>query len=238
MKTKAIIFDKDGTLMDFDSFWVTVTHNVIEELKEEMGIMDVLEEDILLALGVENGVTSISGVLCHGIYQQMGEIMHDILKKHGYKFSINQVTERMIESYHRNYERGIIKPTCDNICEVLCRLKNYGIKLVVVTTDDLFGTQKCLQTLGIEKFIDAIYTDDGCFPPKPDPYCIFDVLEKEGLSKSEVVMVGDTLTDTTFAKNGGIEAIGVAKCDANRKILAGQIDKVISDLSYIFEVLE
>lgn len=238
MKTKAIIFDKDGTLMDFDSFWVTVTHKVITDLKKKTGLMDVNEDEILTALGVENGVTNIEGILCQGTYQQMGEIMYNILKKHGCQFSVEQLTKYMIESYHHNYEKGIIKPTCNNICEVLSKLKYHGIKLAIVTTDDLFGVKKCLKTLDIEKCIDLIYTDDGYFLPKPDPNCIFDILKKEGLFKSEVVMVGDTLTDTTFAKNCGIEAIGVAKNDANRKILAEQADKVIPDLSYIFEVLE
>jgi len=32
MKTKAIIFDKDGTLLDFDGFWVTVSENAIGEI--------------------------------------------------------------------------------------------------------------------------------------------------------------------------------------------------------------
>lgn len=238
IRTKAIIFDKDGTLMDFDSFWVTVTHNVIEELKEEMGIMDVPKEEIWKALGVENGVSNINGILCHGTYKQMGVIMHNVLKRYGCKFSVAHLTECMVDSYHRNYDKGIIKPTCDNIYEVLCRLKCYGVKLVVVTTDDLFGTKKCLQVLGIEKLIDEIYTDDGHFPPKPNPHCIFEILKKNGLSKSEVVMVGDTLTDITFAKNGGIKAIGVAKNGVNRKILENQTDNVISDISHIFEVVE
>lgn len=32
MKADAIIFDKDGTLLDFDAFWVTVSEKVIEDV--------------------------------------------------------------------------------------------------------------------------------------------------------------------------------------------------------------
>jgi len=238
MITKAIIFDKDGTLMDFDSFWLLITCNVIEELKRDMKVVTISESEILNALGIKNGITNINGVLCRGTYGQTARIMYDVLKNHGYKFTINEVTEFVIDSYHRNYEKGIVKPTCDNICEVLGRLKSYGIKLAVVTTDDPFVTKKCLQTLGIDTLIDRVYTDDDNFPAKPNPYCIFDFLKREGLSKSEVVMVGDTLTDIDFAKNGGIKVIGVAKSDANKKVLTGKANVIIPDISHIFEVLE
>lgn len=238
MITKAIIFDKDGTLMDFDSFWLPVTHNVIEELKRDRKAAAISESEILNALGVEDDITNINGVLCGGTYAQTGRIMYDVLKSHGYKSTINEVTEFVTDSYHRNCEKGIVKPTCDNICEVLSKLKSYGIKLAVVTTDDPFVTKKCLQTLGIDTLIDRVYTDDDSFPAKPNPYCIFDFLKREGLSKSEVVMVGDTLTDIAFAKNGGIKVIGVAKSDANKKVLTGETSVIIPDISHIFEVLE
>lgn len=238
MRTKAIIFDKDGTLMDFDSFWVTLTRVVVEEVRKNMRVVDVSEEEILAALGVEHGVTNINGVLCYGTYAQIGSIVCNVLENSGYKTNVDEVTKLMIESYHRNYEKGIIKPTCHNLCKVLSRLKSEGIKLAVVTTDDSFGVQRCLQVLGIEEYFDAVYSDDGKLPAKPEPHSIYDFLAKEGLAKSEVIMVGDTLTDTVFAKNAEIKVIGVAKSDANKQILAEHADAVIPDISYIFEVLE
>ncbi len=33
---KAIIFDKDGTLIDFDSFWVTISEYAIKEMLEAL----------------------------------------------------------------------------------------------------------------------------------------------------------------------------------------------------------
>ncbi len=238
MITKAVIFDKDGTLMDFDSFWLPVTRNVIKEVKRNRNAEDILESEILNSLGIENDVTDINGVLCGGTYAQAGRVIYDVLKSHGCNCAVEEVTEFVTDSYLRNCESGMIKPACDNICGVLGRLKGEGIKLAVVTTDKSFVTKKCLKILGIDELLDRIYTDDDGFPAKPDPYCIFDFLEKEGLSSSEVVMVGDTLTDISFARNGGIRVIGVAKNGANRRRLAGRADVIIPDISHIFEALE
>ncbi len=238
MKTKAIIFDKDGTLLDFDSFWLTISYKAIGDILAAVKIELDLTEEILSALGVKNKVTDINGVLCKGTYAQMGQAIYRGLKKYGCDITEEEAIRLTVEAYHHNSEAGIVKPVCKDIFGVLSRLKGHGIKLAVVTTDDAFVTKKCLEALGIDALFDAVYTDDGKYPAKPDAYCINDFCEKEGFSKSEVIMVGDTLTDVRFARNGGIKVIGVAKSDDNRRILEQEADVVIPDISYIFEVIE
>ena len=51
-------------------------------------------------------------------------------------------------------------------------------------------------------------------------------------------MVGDTMTDTRFAKNAGISAIGIAKSEDNANILAPHAKAVIRDPSHLPEILE
>ena len=238
MNTKAIIFDKDGTLIDFDAFWVTISYEAIDDILRTLNCEHILQEEILSALGVKNGITDINGILCRGTYVQMGQEIYKVLNNYGCTCTVEEVTKLTINAYHKNVAKGIIEPTCNNISEVLEQLRNRGIKLAIVTTDDSFITQKCLETLGIDTYFDAVYTDDGTMPTKPEPDCLYDFCEKQGLTTSEVIMVGDTLTDVFFAKNGGIKVIGVAKNNVNRKILSGQADVVIPDISHIFEVLE
>ena len=64
MSIKAIIFDKDGTLIDFDFFWVPISRAAIEDILEELECKSVLPEDVLLSLGVEDSITNIDGILC------------------------------------------------------------------------------------------------------------------------------------------------------------------------------
>lgn len=237
MNIKAIIFDKDGTLLDFDSFWLTISYKAIEDILAVVKQKLDLTEEILLALGVQNKVTDINGVLCKGTYAQIGRAIYKVLAKYDCRITEEEVIRLTVEAYHRNSEVGIVKPTCKDIFGVLSRLKERGIKLAVVTTDDAFITKKCLEALGIDALFDAVYTDDGKYPVKPDAYCINDFCEKKGLSKSEVIMVGDTLTDVCFAQKGGIKIIGVAKSDGNRSILEKETDVVVPDISYILEVI-
>lgn len=238
MKTKAIIFDKDGTLLDFDDFWLPISEGAIREILKKIKREDVSVENILSAMGVKAGVTDITSALCCGTYEQMGQDMYHALVNEGCNVTVDEVIKLTVDAYHGNVQKGIMRPACDHLQEVLQTLKDSGLTLAVVTTDDLFMAQKCLQMLEISSFFDAVYVDDGVTPTKPDPYCINDICRRRGISKAEVVMVGDTLTDTRFAKNGGIRVIGVAKSERNKCIIEKEADAVIPDISHLLEVLE
>ena len=238
MKADAIIFDKDGTLIDFDAFWVTVSVKALEDVLRQFGKDNVPVCEILQTLGVHDGVTDIEGILCKGTYEQMGQIVYDILHQYGCNASCDEVTGVLVEAYNNNSDVGEVKPTCPNLAECLTLLKKRNKKLAVVTTDNEEITRKCLKKLGIEELFDKIYTDDGKTPVKPDPYCVTDFCRITGVKQEHIVMVGDTMTDVRFAKNAGIAVIGVAKTDKNKAVLTPFADAVISNLSDLLEILE
>ena len=238
MKTDAIIFDKDGTLIDFDAFWVPVSVGAVEIILERLGIDKTPTDEILEAFGVRDGITSIEGVLCKGTYEQMGRITHAILTGYGCVRTADEVIALLIEAYNESADKGQIKPTSPQLAQTLTELKAQNKKLAVVTTDNREITLKCLKALGIDGMFDAIYTDDGVMPTKPDPFCVYDFCERFGLERSRVIMVGDTMTDVKFAKNAGICSVGLAKADINRDILIGNADTVISEISELRGIID
>ena len=238
MKADAIIFDKDGTLIDFDAFWVTVSVKAMTAALEKLSMEQAPLDRILEAFGIHNGVTDIDGVLCKGTYEQMGGITYDILSEYGCPHSREEVTRVVIESYNENADAGEVKPTCEGLCDVLRELVAEGKKLAVVTTDNELITRKCLKALGIEELFERIYTDDGGFPTKPDPACVLDFCALTGVAKERMVVVGDTMTDVRFARNSGIAVVSLAKTEGNRAVLAPHADKVISEMTSLRDVLQ
>ena len=238
MKADAIIFDKDGTLLDFDAFWIPVSVGAVEKVFKEFGAKNVFMEEVLLAFGVTDGVTSIEGVLCKGTYAQMGKIVFDILTKHGVDCSLDAVVNSLVSAYNENFDAGEIRPVCPDLVSVLSKLKEENIRLAVVTTDNEEITRKCLKELHIEHLFDKIYTDDGVTPTKPDPYAALDFCGIYGLDNERVIMVGDTLTDVNFARNAGLFSVCLEKSEENRKILEKKADVVISQMSQLCDVLE
>ena len=234
---KGIIFDKDGTLIDFDAFWLNISIEAISDVLDRVFLPDIPLADILEPFGVHNGVTSIEGVVCKGTYAQMGQIVYDVLKKHGYEGSLEDTVRLVTDMYVQHSDAGEIVATCDNLSETLQILKERGLRLAVVTTDNREMTMKCLNALGVAELFDVIYTDDGTLPTKPSPACAEDFCRRFGLNKEDVLMVGDTMTDVEFSRNAGLSMVGVAKTEENRKLLLKHIEKVVPDVSYLPELI-
>lgn len=238
MNKEIIIFDKDGTLMDFDAFWVSVSASAVKEVLSFVGKEEINIEEILNAFGVENGVTDIDGILCKGTYEDLGIALYEILKKHKCGKTTEEIIDMLTIAYKNNSGSGVVKPICKNIKDILRKLKNEGRKLVVVTTDNYEITYKCLEELGIKELFDVVFADDGIMPTKPDPSCILQYFKNNGISADRAIMVGDTITDVRFARNVGMNVIGVGATEKNRKRLMSYADYVINDISYIYDVIE
>lgn len=237
MKTEAVFFDKDGTLLDFDALWVKVSECAIREIVNRVGMPDIDVDDILEELGVKDGITDINSVLCYGTYMQISEKIYEIMMKKCCAVEHSKFISITETAYKNASDKGEIVPINKNICGILHKIRDMGIKTALVTADSPFMTEKCIYELGMKDCFDEIYTDDGKYPPKPAPYCINDFCRKYGIDKSNAVMVGDTLTDVEFAHNGGIRMIGIAKGKRNKLALQSKTDIVLSDISHIFELI-
>ena len=238
MDIQAIIFDKDGTLMKFDSFWVDVSRCAIRDILRQLNRDDIPMSRLLEALGISGDTSDIDGLLCKGTYEQIALAIGEILRKFGVDISDTDIIKMTVSAYNDNADSGKIEPTCKNIRGVLEKLKSDGRKLAVVTTDDAQITHKCLEKLGIEDLFEKIYTDDGINPIKPNPGCALEFLSELGIPVEKAVMVGDTMTDIRFARNAGISVIGVGETANSRERLMPYADAVIPDISHLFDVIE
>lgn len=238
MDVRAIIFDKDGTLIKFDSFWVEVSHCAIRDILRQLNRDDIPMSRLLEALGISGDTADIDGLLCKGTYEQIASAIGEILREFGVDISDTDIVKMTVSAYNDNAGSGKIEPACKNIRAVLEKLKNGDRKLAVVTTDDAQITHKCLEKLGIEDLFEKIYTDDGINPIKPNPGCALEFLSELGIPSEKAVMVGDTMTDIHFARNAGISVIGVGETANSRERLMPYADAVIPDISHLFDVIE
>ena len=238
IEADAIIFDKDGTLLDFDAFWVPVTELAVNRVLDKLNMTKAPVEEILVAFGIRDGVTSVDGILCRGTYTEMAEIMYEILKGYGYRDTRESLEASLIEEYGKSTANGLIKPTCPDLAATLAYLKGQNKRLAVVTTDNPDITLTCLKSLGIDGFFDRIYTDDGKMPTKPDPYCLIDFCTAFGVSPERTVVVGDTITDVKFASNAGALSIALVSKENGEKNFADRSTAIISKISQLTEIIK
>ena len=156
MHADAVIFDKDGTLIDFDAFWVSLSVTAIGAVLRELGEEEALCGEIMEAFGVENGETDLNSVLCKGTYAQMAQLVHGVLARHGSSASPEIVEALMLKAYSDHAAAGEVRATCGDLRGVLTILRNQGKKLAVITTDNRPVTLFCLEKLGVADLFDRI----------------------------------------------------------------------------------
>ncbi len=231
---KAILFDKDGTLLDFDSYWIPVAYKAVEEILIRYAGETSKTEEIMLALGVENHKTDVHGILCGGTYGDIARCIGEILKGDGVAFQEDSLKADTIKAFETCLDKGKIKPACAQLKEVLCKLKGQGVTLILVTNDNRKVTEFCLRELEIADCFDEVIADGDGLPCKPNGKIIRHLAKKYGYEKERMLMVGDSLTDMKFAQNGGIFSLGVGE---DRKRLEAIATVVTENVGYIFEVL-
>ncbi len=239
MTPDTIFFDKDGTLMEFEPFWISVSRYAINDILNKYKCRENVEKDteeILKLLGVTDNKTDVDSVLCKGTYEEIAEIIYSFLKKKNCVSECERFKREVIEAYNRNADKGEVVPTCENIRGVLTQLKDRGINLCVVTTDNTEITYHCLNKLNILDMFQCIYTDDGKTATKPDPTVINEYCATTGTAKDKILMVGDTATDIRFAKNAGVSVMCVGD-EQNRKKFEQCADWLASDISYINSII-
>ena len=129
MKTKAIIFDKDGTLLDFEAFWIPVTEKAVDQILLGAKATHVPKEAVYKAYGIAGGVTDITGSLCCGTYDDMTADLQKVLVEYGVDIPYETVKKLTVDAYHNNTSAGEFLPTASNLKSVLESLKEKGAKL-------------------------------------------------------------------------------------------------------------
>lgn len=61
--------------------------------------------------------------------------------------------------------------------------------------------------------------------------------EKFSLTEEDVLMVGDTLTDVTFARNSNIKVVGVLSGASRKEDLEGKADYILESMKDISKIL-
>jgi HAD superfamily hydrolase (TIGR01509 family) len=91
--------------------------------------------------------------------------------------------------------------------ELVSTLKQAGTKLAVASSAEKDELEPLLERAGAADLIEHKASSDDAERSKPDPDIVHAALQRVGLPKSDVVMIGDTPYDVEAAARAGIAAI-------------------------------
>ncbi|MFF2479753.1 HAD family hydrolase [Paenibacillus sp. NPDC058071] len=213
---KGILFDKDGTLLNFVSLWgiwgeLLVLHvNQIVRRKSLTHDLPKPSESLSVILGVtcdeRGGIVDYDteGLLSTGSAADIRNAVVQYCIKAGFN---SAEAETIAEESMSEASKGIdeLRPVQARarVVEVLKHLSEKGIRIAVVTADETEDAIKHLEWLGISHYFQTIIGHDQVPNGKPNPDMVFLACERMGLSPSDVAVIGDTEGDMRMGKAAG-----------------------------------
>ncbi len=238
---KGILFDKDGTLVDFFSLWIQVAEAVVPVFLKENQIpaTEEMVQLLLCTIGIERGEVDPKGALAYKSYGEIAEDICRVLEEKQIYLSGEKAKRQLEELFNQNVTRsGVTFRVFTDMNAFMEKLKTQNIIIGLATADTELSAQNCLTSIGVKKYFDYIGADDGERRPKPDKEMFLEFAEQFSLKPEEIAVVGDTYNDMIFArKNGGI-AIGVLSGVSQEKDFGDEADYIIASIHELPELLE
>ncbi len=226
MRIKGILFDKDGTLIDYARTWVPI--NV--RAAEHAAAGDEALAANLLALGghdPESHEVKGGSLLAAGHTGEIAEAWVGAGAPHDHA--------SLVAALDRIFTEGAAGAVAVmDLAALFRRLAERGLKLGVATSDSAAGAMATLSRVGLggQTFFVAGY--DSGHGGKPEPGMVLAFCREAGLEPSEVAVVGDNLHDIRMGRAAGCAlCIGVLTGTAKRAELEAEADHVIGGIDQL-----
>lgn len=204
---EGILFDKDGTVIDF-MLWMHWIESFAEKLnqKTEVYYDKQFLENSLGYLETER-VWDPKGPLAIGSLQDLLTILslalyqQDIPWNQAYQI-VNDVNQEMEATFNFN---EYLKPI-SGLIEFLDRAHNHDLKMGIVTSDNRDKAVQHLDALGIRKYFTSVIGHDTATRGKPYPDMVYESCQQLGVRPEKAMIFGDSNGDMMLGKKSGLLA--------------------------------
>jgi len=228
MRAAGILFDKDGTLFDFDATYAPACAAVVRDLARD----EVLAADMAAAVGFDLAAVRFlpGSIVIAGTARDMARLWGPYLG-----IAHDLALEGRIDALFERHTRLSVTLFA-GVPEILSRLSASGLRLGIATNDAEANARAHAGAAGIDGLMEFVAGYDSGHGAKPSPGMIAAFARHCGVETSRIVMVGDSRHDLVAARAAGAFAVAVTTGPATREELAPHADATIDSLAGLIEL--
>jgi phosphoglycolate phosphatase len=224
MPIRAILFDKDGTLVDFQRTWGPATDAVIAHLAD--GNRTIYERLAAVSGFVATERRFLAGSpLIGGATPDFGPSWAQVLGRPATPEFFAEI-DRLFLRTGLDHLLPIGDPSA-----VLAELRGRGYRLGIMTNDAGANARAQIARLAIEHLVEFVAGHDSGFGAKPDPGPVLAFARSVDAAPPEVAVVGDAVHDLAAARAAGAAAIAVRSGPIPGDVLAPHADALIDSIA-------
>ncbi|WP_341895499.1 HAD family hydrolase [Ferrovibrio terrae] len=231
MTIRALLFDKDGTLVDVDRTWGPAAWDVMTDLAA--GNRAHLDALISCSHYMEDERRfRASSPLLAGAPDDYADDWAAALGQPPDAGFRRDLSQRLGDAGLRHLTPLGALP------KIFADLESHGLPIGLATNHGAGGARLQLRQLGIESYFNFVAGSDSGFGRKPAPGMVLAFAAATGLSPANIALIGDSFHDMHAAHAAGAVAVGVASGLIPYDDLAAEADLMIESLGDLAGLLQ
>lgn len=222
LRADAVLFDKDGTLFDFEATWGAWLGVMIERWAGgDPALAGRLADAVAFdrtAQAFGPGSVAIAGTPAE-IAMAIAPVMGAAPDELAARLNAEAAAAPMVEAVP--------------LAPLLEGLAAAGLQLGVATNDAEAPARAHLAAAGIDGHFDFIVGSDSGYGAKPTPGMLVAFADRTALDPRRIVMVGDSLHDLHAGRAAGMQTVAVLTGLAPPEVLAPVADAVLPDIGHL-----
>jgi phosphoglycolate phosphatase len=225
---KGIIFDKDGTLFNFQSSWGPWFYDFLYKLcqNDTNKIKRIANE---IQFDATNKIFLSDSQFIAGTLDETIQIIQN---------NAPNLTKQFIEKVVEECLTNLVQEPVTDLSELFGTLKAKNYKIGLVTNDQEKSTKIQLERANIISFFDFIAGCDSGYGYKPSPKPINAFCNETNISSCQTIMVGDSIHDLVAANAANAQSIGVLTGVALKSDLRPYTKNILGSIKDLTKWLE
>jgi phosphoglycolate phosphatase-like HAD superfamily hydrolase len=246
---QAIVFDKDGTLLDFNAMWVSWIVELARRLEaaklriENEELRNIpsqrqqfsITDNLFRTMGVDIAAGRVrpGSHLALDPMAELRALTVELLQDDG--LAPLQAEQLVTEAWYMPDPVALAKPLTD-LTALFGALRARDLRVAVATSDNHAPSVTTLAALGVAELVDVVVGADRGVPINPAPDMIHTFCREVGVAPAQTMMIGVSPDDMRMGRAAGAGlVVGVLSGLSSAELLAPLADTLIDSVADLFD---